>query len=483
MEKSVGWRQYFPYSEPREIQSQALDVLFSNWDSYDVFVINAPTAFGKTGVAKTMQNAFRSVSVIAPTNQLVEQFRTEFPETCSLGRLDGYQCAEWKRPCSVTRGKLRKFCSGCPASGDLARAKYRNGPGIYNYHIYTSHKLYRDVLVVDEAHNLIPHITDRMAVQLWRHDYNYPHNAWTNEALLQWAQGLSEKKRRTKKIELLIDCLTAPKPTHVIQRTKDWYNGKGTLRGDPEEREVLKLLPVDIRHAPALFWPREVKKIVLLSATISRKDVERLGLSRRRVAYIDCASPIPGGNRPILLHDVASVNRANMHESIPLIVAHIRQLAEYHKGEKGLIHMPYQMAVLVQHHLTESRFLFHSNLNKKEQYERFRASSPESGTVLVASGMYEGVDLPYDAARWQCIAKVPWGSLGNPAVKYIADTDPEGYTWDTLRTVIQACGRVCRTPEDYGCTYILDSTIRRLLDNSFAAKLVPHWFDDAIVDS
>ena len=94
--------------------------------------------------------------------------------------------------------------------------------------------------------------------------------------------------------------------------------------------------------------------------------------------------------------------------------------------------------------------------------------------MLVASGMYEGLDLVDDTARWQVVSKIPWPSLADPAMKWRANEDPDFYNWETLRQVIQACGRVCRGPDDYGVTYILDSTWNRL--EREAAHLFPDWF-------
>lgn len=472
------WRDHFPYETPREIQEQALDLLAESWDRYDVFVVRAPTAFGKTSLAKTLMNALHSVSVITPTNLLVDQFRQEFPETCSLSRLDSYSCEEWKRPCTITRGKLLKFCKGCPAGRDLSVAKYRRGPGIYNYHTYLAYKLYRDVLVVDEAHNLIPTIKDRLALKLWRHDYRYPGDLWNRENVVKWIRTLSPKKQASKKIQLLKEAAQYQVPNYVYQLTKDWFNGKGTLRNEPEERELIKLLPVDIREAPALFWPREVQKIVLMSATIGEKDIDQLGLGGRRVCYIDCKSPIHPGVRPILIHSVTSVNRNNMEDAASKLAEYIQNVAAHHEGEKGVIHATYQMANLLRKHLTGTRYMFHDRDTKKEQYRAFRESSPIQGGVLVASGMYEGIDLPADLGRWQVISKIPWMSLADPATRHISTVDPDLYLWETIKTVVQAAGRICRTPDDFGVTYIPDKSVYRLLIDG--KHLIPEYFLDAL---
>lgn len=484
----MDFLKHFPYSIPRDVQAEALEILGREWDNYDIFVMSCPTALGKSSIARSIQLAAHSVSVITPTNLLVDQFLEEFPDTPTMKRLDSYYCEKWDRPCSITRGKCRQFCSlkrddlACPASSDLATAKFRRGPGIYNYHIYSSHKIYRDVLVVDEAHNLIPFIKERMSTLIWQHDYHYPHNMWRPEQILEWIESLPQKKKQHKKIKLLREAVSYKVPTHVFQRTTESYNGKGTLRGEPEDRDCIKLLPVDISDAPPILWPREVQKIVLMSATISQKDIEQLGLGRgRRVLFLECKSPIAADRRPIVPLDATSVNYRNINEAADVICSEIELIADAHKGEKGVVHATYQLSKLLQEKLNGDRYLFHTRDNKREVYLRFRELPPESGAILVACGMYEGIDLPEDLGRWQVIAKIPWQSLVSPAVKHLSELDPEWYVWDTCKTVIQACGRICRTPEDRGITYILDTSFNRLYNDADRSGLLSQWWKDAIV--
>ncbi len=495
----VNFIQHFPYPTLREIQRQALDQLGQAWDKYDVFILQAPTAFGKSAISKCIMNALKSVSVITPTNLLVEQFLAEFPDTPTLSRLDSYWCEEWKRPCPVTRAKLRNFCRGgvCPCSAEMSTAKYRRGPGIYNYHTYLAHRLNRDVLICDEAHNVIPQVRERLALTIWQHDYKYPRSMYSPEQMGQWIASLPANRQRHKKIQLLAEAVRYKVPKYIVQRTTQEFNGKGTIRGQPEDRDCLKLLPVDISDAPPIFWPQEVKKIVLLSATIGPKDVEALGLGGkgRRVCYIKCASPIPAEQRPIVPICSVSVNRERMDEATNELAIEIEKIAEHHIGEKGVIHATYQLAALLRSRFGasgefgsgngegassgHSRYLFHTRENRADIYQRFRDAPPEHGTILVASGLYEGIDLPGDLGRWQVLAKIPWMSLGNPAIRHLADLDPEWYLWECAKTTIQACGRICRTPEDYGATYILDRSFWRLYKE--AKHMLPDWFLEAIV--
>lgn len=486
---AIDFLSHFPYPQTRLLQEKMLTVLGKHWDDYDVMVIGMPTASGKTAVARTLMSSLQSVSVITPTNQLVTQFTSEFPETCTLSRLDSYRCAEWQRPCSVTRGKLRNFCKGCPAGKALATAKYRKGPGVYNYHIYLAHKLHRKALVVDEAHNLIPFIRERFSVTLWKHDFRFPDRCHTVDMMRAWVQSLPQSKvSKSSKLSALENAVVSRRPQWIPHRTRKEFSGKGTIRGQPEMRDCIELLPVDISECPPLFWPGlgreggDVQKLVLLSATISRKDVEALGLNRKRVLYINCESPIPAASRPIVQIPVATVNHRNLAESTAAMVDLLRrEILPTHAGQKGLIHATYQQAAAMRSLCAdEPRYLFHTAIDKSDVYNRFRSFPPESGAVLVASGMYEGIDLPLDAARWQAIAKVPWPNLGSPHIRYLADSDPEWYLWECLKITMQACGRICRTPEDFGVTLILDSSFERLIRESNNVGLVPDWFLDGI---
>lgn len=483
----------FPYEIPRPAQVEVLDTLSRNWSEFDVFVITVPTAGGKTALAKSIMDTIRSTSCITPTNLLVSQFLDEFPETPTLARLDSYWCEKWDRPCPITRAKLRNFCSPkrddckCPAASDLATAKYQKGPGIYNYHTYTAHRLHRDVLIVDEAHNLIPFLKDRFSELVWQHDYKYPSNAWSYEQILKWINELPARLKKHKKIALLHEAVKFQVPTHVAQRTTEEFNGKGTVRGRPEQRDCIKLLPVDISQSPKILWPTSVKKLVLMSATIGKKDIEQLGLGNRRILYIDCKSPIPPERRLIVPLDTVSVNRHSMESvtdgtgrggAVLTLSNEINKIVEHHTGEKGIIHATYQLSGLLRSHLDGPRFMFHGRHDKSDVYQQYRDSKPEEGRVLVACGLYEGIDLPDDMGRFQVISKIPWLSLGNPAIKHLAELDPEWYVWECLKTTIQACGRICRHPEDFGVTYITDSSFQRLYREGM--HMCPEWFLEAI---
>lgn len=97
----------------------------------------------------------------------------------------------------------------------------------------------------------------------------------------------------------------------------------------------------------------------------------------------------------------------------------------------------------------------------------------------------EGIDGAGDSCRWQAMCKVPWPHMKDPVVTRLMESvDPTTkkwanawYTWKAAQQTVQGMGRVCRSDDDYGVTYLLDSGFKRMLDSGF----VPRYVLDAVV--
>jgi Rad3-related DNA helicase len=73
--------------------------------------------------------------------------------------------------------------------------------------------------------------------------------------------------------------------------------------------------------------------------------------------------------------------------------------------------------------------------------------------------MSYGVDLKGDLARFQIIIKAPYSPLGDVRIQKMFELDKQWYLNKMLGSVIQACGRGVRSPNDKCVTYILDGVI------------------------
>lgn len=479
------WESKFP-GTPRPGQAEILNLLSAEWNNFDAFIIAAPPGAGKSAIAATLMAVHHNVSYIVPTNQLLSQVRSSYPQTSTLERLDSYHCPRWDRPCSVTRGKCRSFCPRgelagagfppCPAGSALATAKYKRGPILSNFHTYLAQSLHRDLLIVDEAHLLQPLIAERNTKFLWRSKYKYPHNMWRVDQILAWVKSRLASGSRDRKLKLVEEALVSAHPRHIVTR------GLRPHRGF--DQDCLVVEPVDVSDAAPVMWPAgQTKKLVLMSATISKIEVEALGVAHRfpRILYLECESVITPDRRPVIPLNVCALTYSNLAEVAPRIAEEIQAIAAHHADERGLVHATYKLASLLHRHLGhDPRFIFHTRETRIQAYEQFRKSS--GNPVLIACGMYEGIDLPGDLSRWQVITKIPWKSLASPAIRYLSEQHTGWYVWEAVKTTIQACGRIVRGPEDWGITYVIDKTWTRMYNEGCSLGVIPQGFQDAVRD-
>lgn len=426
-------------------------------------------AVGKTRVAVALQRWLDGAAVLVPSNLLQAQYTSEFPEIPTLWRRSLYHCDTYDADCKEVRKVREHGCKGCICNAAVRQAKSARSL-VVNYYTYLAHQLWRPVVIVDEAHQLLGAIQDLSARKLWWRDYKWPNTIQTLGDLAAWIESIPEPKR-DEKLKLLESEIKSLSPATLVHMTVE------SLRGVDER--VLKLIPIDTENATPFFWHGTTKKIILMSATISEDDIRQMGLAGRKVAYVECDSPIPPTSRLIHFEPVGSLAAKNQEAALPVLLDKLRALAAANPGSKGLVHAPYSLAAKIREQWTDSRVLFHNRGDKMEVYEKFRAAPPESGTILVASGMYEGVDLPYDAGRWQAICKVPFPNLGDPGIRAQMEKDQDWYSWQAMRDLLQASGRICRTPDDYGFTFILDSGFERLYKQN--RGMVPLWFRTALV--
>jgi Rad3-related DNA helicase len=260
-------------------------------------------------------------------------------------------------------------------------------------------------------------------------------------------------------------------------------------RGDKlyhmQARDALSLLPIDTSRsekAASFLGGKKVQKLFLLSGTISRTDVEQMALQGKRVVMLQAHSPISVERRPIIKDYVATMSYMNQQdpEVLESLVDRIVHYARQHDG-KVLVHAPYSLAARIGpllSRLLPGRVLSHSNHDKAAALRRFR-EDPQPW-VLLGSGLEEGVDLYGEQYTLQLICKVPFPGLGDPAWKWVAEEQPERYAWEAIKKVVQAAGRICRGPDDYGKTVILDQAFDRLLTKH--RDLLPQYFTEALLD-
>lgn len=472
---------YFPKGmTPRPVQAELLRQIQAHWNSYDVIVVNSPVASGKSGCIKTVADWAGRAAILNPNNILVDQYTSSFPDIQSIKASSHYPCDRWdccaKAP---TKSGKKLYCGDCPYTADFRDSKAAKVT-VSTAHMYLALRKKSPVIIADEAHNLVRIIQDMKGKKIWPHQAGIPLEVLgSHHRLLDWCLHHTSDTANFLEKQLLMD-----NPFFVVEFTQEWWAGGGSVYGDKLIRgqatliPCIKLRPVDVREDANVFWGKDGRqKIILFSATISRKDIEEIGLDRRRVLYLEARSPIPAENRPIVRDFVGNLSYSNM--MVKEIAQKIRETLISHPGEKGFIHTTYKMAGLLRRELSsESRLLFHDKLTTATTLDTFKKA--KDSKVMIGSGLYEGVSLDYDLARFQLITKCPWPSQADPAIKFKLRKDPEYYAWETIKPLLQASGRVCRRPDDRGVTYLLDGTFRKLEKDW--GHLIPRWFTEALTE-
>lgn len=475
----------------RDVQRDVLLEVEEEWDRNDVLVIQAPVASGKSlisiTIARWREAVGKAAAILTPQVILQEQYNRDFSDIPVLKGRTRYKCkTKGYDDCAEFNETTGRYCVGCNYKCAIQNSA-KSKKAIMNFHSYLYNKVYKETLIVDEAHNLVSMLADVYTLKLWRHKDHYPDDMETKDDLIAWLEGESAKlyeivaghtgiptpevrrarKRHSKYINM-IDGLSRAKELFFMHKDRSMYYGK--------ELEVIEVKPISLKLVPHAMWPRkDVKKIVLMSATITGIDVERVGLETRTVRYIECPSPIPTDSRPLKAHMVAEMSYKKVNESTAAVCEQILDLASRHQG-KGIVHLTYGLVPKFKKHLKGDRYMWHTKDTREEVYQKFLQE--DTGVILMACGMSEGIDLAGDEFEWQVIAKVQFPSLVDPLNRHYAKNDRETYAWETAKTLIQQYGRICRTPIDHGTTYILDKAFQRYY--SINNRLFPQYFRDAI---
>jgi len=150
----------------------------------------------------------------------------------------------------------------------------------------------------------------------------------------------------------------------------------------------------------------------------------------------------------------------------------------HHVDEKGIVHThSYAIADRLVDRLREfgvgGRVRTHNHEDRDAALETWLATDdPE---LFVAVKMEEALDLEGDLARWQVLCKAPYPNTRDSRVARRLEEGQWGWYYRTaLKTVIQACRRVVRAPDDHGATYLADASLLDLFDRSHGA--MPEWF-------
>jgi len=527
----------FPAPSFRGAQERALsDIRDAFAAGNDVVLVRAPTGSGKSLLARAVMGAAATVDETAPSEATGAYYTTP-----QVSQIDDVEADDLLDDLAVIRGKSNYDCilpgeqdtpvdrapcvrqqgfdcsvkHRCPYFSDRAIASgNRHAAMTLAYFMRTAGSEVfrkRDVVVIDEAHGLAEWAEMYATIELspervpvWD-DVSVPDveaDAGPEEdALDRTARFVAslrdvakrakdeltgrpeldreEVARRDRLQELISELGWFLEDYRDLDSPTTWVVDQSGGGGSP-----LAIKPLDpARYLRHTVWDRG-NRFALLSATILSKEpfCRGIGLDPSNVALVDVEHTFPLEHRP--LYDVTRGPMTYEHrdETVPEIARLIVRLMAEHPNEKGLIHAhSYDIAGRITELLGEfgvaARVRRHGRENRDAELSAWKASDdPE---VFVSVKMEEALDLKGDRCRWQVVCKAPYRNTNDSRVaRRLADDQWSWYHRTALRTVIQACGRVVRAPDDYGATYLADDSLLDLFDRAEADT--PPWFRDQI---
>lgn len=495
----------------RPQQIEAVMGILDAFKTRDVCVLDAPTGSGKTLIAETVRlmGAWNGLYV-SSSKQLQDQFAHDYPYAKVIKGRRNYptfnEPEQWGEQwdavscddCEWTR--RRPECSHCPTKQqcpyELAKDSAIRGELAVTNYSYALAELgsagrFRDrgLMVLDEADTLEAALMGFVeahvgAKRMDRYGWVAPkvtvESDWT-----RWiTETVADIGRRLRGIDAYKN-VAANREHKSLTRLKESLELVGAQVG--ESRWVFTgrdteaaWKPVRVNWAGEYVYPHARKKLLMSATVISASSLVTSTGWNGAYGVVSLGSTFPVKNRLVIARGVADMARKLEGRDFDQLANAIQRIVG-ETTERVLVHtVSYQLVRELHARLRGPRFIYQTSAFEKEQALRDYRRTP--GAVLVSPSYARGVDLPGDLCRVQIIAKIPFPNLGDRQVSARAYSGEEGKTWytvETVRTIVQMCGRAVRSDTDWAKTYILDSQFERLWGK--ARGLIPKWWRDALV--
>lgn len=248
------------------------------------------------------------------------------------------------------------------------------------------------------------------------------------------------------------------------------------------------LRPIEVApYAKQYLWDHAERWLLMSATTISAEQMaDDLGLELPYTS-VEVPSTFDPARRPVYVLPSASMTHKTKDVEYPKMFRAVAEVVAARPDVRILVHtVSYDLAKQTTDYL-RARFrgrtvLTYTRASDREETLRKFRQSP--GSVLVASSMDRGVDLPYDECRVVIVAKVPWPNLGDKQVAArVYGTGSRGRSWfavQAIRTLVQMSGRAMRAADDECETFILDSQFHTNLWAQWS-RLFPRWWRDSLV--
>jgi Rad3-related DNA helicase len=224
------------------------------------------------------------------------------------------------------------------------------------------------------------------------------------------------------------------------------------------------------------------EKRLFMSGTIYSKDLycRLTGLRPEETCFIKIGSSFPKANRPIYLKPDYTVDTSHKmwDQNFAEMITKIKKIMAIFPDDKGLIHAPsYHTGLTLLNALkSTNRVVTHDKDNFQTALLNFYAS--EAPLVFLSPTCQQGVDFKGDRSRFQIILRVPYPSTADAFMEKKVKEDFPYYNYQALITFGQQIGRINRSDDDFGVTFLMDERFNKFISNNM--RILPKWLTEAI---
>ena len=524
----------------REGQEKIVKDVIEATKNYKVILIDAPTGAGKSFINLVVANLKGSGYVTTPLKLLVDQYDYSITNEKNYENMGTVLKGRNAYPCTFLRysGVEDATADGAPCEAppkdwtcpnkptceyyirrDIARESkvtvttlaymftgIRNGMDIMvkvpNSDPPEFKPLWdkRKVLIIDEAHNIDDQLVDFFTIRISKLSLR---KRITDNSMIEFNfEELNKEPTLDKLKELLRIELREITEMETLKLTPEASGKLSSLK--TSILRILKNINMDVRYiydkvdGVHIWKPYEVypftqsffekfDNVILSSATFVMPEIllHSIGLPNDYKIF-KMPSTFPTNNALVKLVPVCKVSTKtdeDLISGLKKIMPALEKIAEAHKTERGFIHCKsYAIQDYIFEHANEKlkmRFYRHDK-DTREENLNYWLKEGRKDSIFLSVHMGEGVDLKGDLARWQVIIKTPYLYLKDKYVSahFNSNNGQKWYNQKAIIELIQMCGRVMRSQDDFGITYVLDTMAMSLLMGN--SNMLPSWFRERV---
>lgn len=359
-----------------------------------------------------------------------------------------------------------------------------------------------DMLVCDEADSAVDAICNMMTVELTNRELHslklpVPKADTDMHAWRQWAlnaSGVVESRleqesamlkrepgnadalrslRLTKTLKQKVDTLFMSVGEWIADVTHDYTSDGGRTH-------------TGYRFDPV--WPAEyaeellfcgVPRVLLTSATLSRKTCKLLGIADADLAYYDYPGVFDPRRSPVTWIKTGARVGENMSESeVRGWIARQDQIMRTRPRYKGIIHCNSYVRQKDIYRMSSerARFIWHNSWNTQAKIEEFKALPEDSGAVLLSPAVTTGYNFPDAQCRFQIVAKLPLVHRSSKLMKARLEHDSDWADNLEAQTFQQLIGRPVRSTPDWCQHFVCDDHWAWWYPKMLRKNLLKAWF-------